>query len=93
MTRLASISNNHLGLQCDLCGHNSLLAVQLLIDRLGRETNVHDAVKRLRCSSCGAKGKASFVITYVGGSRVRLAPNGQALLGAKAKGDGDLIDL
>jgi len=67
MTRLASISNNHLGLQCDLCGHNSLLAVQLLIDRLGRDTNVHDAVAKLRCSKCHAKGKASFVITYVGG--------------------------
>ena len=80
MTRLASISNNHLGLQCDLCGHNSLLAVQLLIDRLGRETNVHDAVRRLRCSNCGAKGKASFVITYVGGS-------GQALIGSRSKGD------
>ena len=80
MTRLASISNNHLGLQCDLCGHNSLLAVQLLIDRLGRETNVHDAVKRLRCSSCGAKRKAYFMTTYVGGS-------GEALLGARNKGD------
>ena len=78
MTRLASISNNHLGLQCGLCGHNSLLAVQLLIDRLGRETNVHDAVAKLRCSSCGAKGKASFVITYVGSS-------GEAMLGAKAQ--------
>ena len=68
MTRLASISNNHLGLQCDLCGHNSLLAVQPLIDRLGRDANVHDAVAKLRCSKCHAKGKASFVITYVGGS-------------------------
>ena len=79
MTRLASISNNHLGLQCGLCGHNSLLAVQLLIDRLGRDSNVHDAVAKLRCSSCGAKGKASFVITYVGGS-------GNALLGSRTKG-------
>ena len=79
MTRLASISNNHLGLQCDLCGHNSLLAVQLLIERLGRETNVHDAVNKLRCSNCKVKGKASFVITYVGSS-------GEAMLGAKTKG-------
>ena len=80
MTRLASISNNHLGLQCDLCGYNSLLAVQLLIDRLGRETNVHDAVAKLRCSHCRVKGQASFVITYVGSS-------GQAMLGARTKGD------
>ena len=54
--------------------------MQLLIDRFGRDTNVHDAVKRLRCSSCGAKGKASFVITYVGGS-------GEALLGTKTRED------
>lgn len=79
MTRLASITNNHLGLQCEACGHNSLLAVKILIDRLERVANVHDAVKRLRCSSCGARGKASFVITYVGGS-------GEALLGVKTKG-------
>ena len=80
MTRLASITNNHLGLKCEMCGHSSLLPVKVLIDRLGRETNVHDAVERLRCSSCGAKGKASFVITYVGGS-------GEALLGSKTIGD------
>ena len=83
MTRLASISNNHLGLQCDLCGYNSLLAVQLLIDRLGRETSIHDAVRKLRCSNCGAKGKASFVISYVGNSRARLAPNGEDVLEAE----------
>lgn len=78
MTRLASISNNHLGLQCKACEHSSLLAVQLLIDRLGRETTVHDAVAKLRCSHCKVKGQASFVITYVGGS-------GQAMLGARQK--------
>ena len=80
MTRLASITNNHLGLKCEMCGHSSLLPVKVLIDRLGRETNVHDAVERLRCSSCGAQGKASFVITYVGGS-------GDALLGDRTKAD------
>ena len=80
MTRLASISNNHLGLKCEVCGHNSLLAVKILIDRLEGKTSAHDAVKRLRCSSCGATGKASFVITYVGGSV-------EVLLGAKTKGD------
>ena len=78
MTRLASITNNHLGLKCEMCGHSSLLPVQVLIDRLGRETVVQDAVKCLRCSRCKVKGKASFVITFVGNS-------GQAMLGAKAK--------
>lgn len=78
MTRLASITNNHLALKCKMCGHTSLLPVQLLIDRLGRETNVHDAVAKLRCSHCKIKGKASFVITYVGAS-------GEAMLGAKQR--------
>ena len=80
VTQLASISNNHLGLQCKACGHSSLLAVQLLIDRLGRETNVYDAVAKLRCSHCKIKGQASFVITYVGSS-------GEAMLGTRTKGD------
>ncbi|CUH84220.1 hypothetical protein TM5383_01426 [Thalassovita mediterranea] len=65
MIRLDSITHNHLGLHCEMCGHNSLLAVKMLIERLGHEINVHNAVKTLKCSSCGAKGKASFVITYV----------------------------
>ena len=40
MTRLASITNNHLALECGLCGHNSQLAVIDLIQRLGRECSV-----------------------------------------------------
>jgi hypothetical protein len=80
MTQLASISNNHLGLHCNLCGHNSLVAVQALIDKLGKEATVHEAVPKLRCKRCKAKGQASFVITYVGGS-------GTAMLGARKHGD------
>jgi hypothetical protein len=81
MTRLASISNNHLALKCEACGHNSMVAVQFLIDRLGRETTAHEVVPKLRCSLCKTKGRASFVITFVGAS-------GEAMLGAR-QGQGD----
>ena len=76
MTKLASITNNHLALKCDTCGHQSMVAVKDLIDRVGREISVHQVVNKMRCSSCKSKGRASFVITYVGES-------GRALLGAK----------
>ena len=76
MTQLASISNNHLALHCEACGHNSMIAVKSLIERLGRDVTVHQVVPRLRCSQCKVKGRASFVITYVGES-------GIALLGAR----------
>jgi hypothetical protein len=76
MTKLASITKNHLALKCEACGHQSMIAVKGLIDRLGREISVHDVVKKLRCSACKTKGQASFVITYVGES-------GLALLGAR----------
>ena len=81
MTRLASISNNHLALTCDLCGHTNLVAVQTLIEHLGKETTVHHAVTNCRCSNCQVKGKASFRIVFVGGA-------GDAMLGAQQGPDG-----
>jgi len=53
-----------------------MVAVKDLIDRVGREISVHQVVNKMRCSSCKSKGRASFVITYVGES-------GVALLGAR----------
>ncbi|WP_146193290.1 hypothetical protein [Salibaculum griseiflavum] len=82
MTQLASITNNHLALKCEMCGHQSMIAVQHLIARLGRDISVHQVVPKLRCAGSGAKGKATFVITYVGAS-------GTAMLGARQSGSGD----
>lgn len=76
MTQLASISNNDLALKCELCVHQSMIAVQHLVAKLGREIGVHHVVPKLRCAECGTKGKATFVITYVGAS-------GTAMLGAR----------
>lgn len=77
MTRLASISNNHLSVTCDQCNHTALLPVTSLIEVFGREASVPHVVKRARCSECGAKGRNTFRIVYVGGS-------GEAILGARA---------
>ena len=59
-----------------MCGHQSMIAVQHLIDRLGGEISVHQVIPKLRCAGFGTKGKATFVITYVGAS-------GAAMLGAR----------
>lgn len=81
MTRLASISNNHLAFECKACGHNSMIAVEDLIQKLGRETTVHQVVPKVRCNQCNVKGQATFVITYVG-------PSGVAMLGAATRKGG-----
>ena len=81
MTQLASINNNHLVLTCDLCSQTSLVPVQTLIEHLGKETKVHHAVTKCRCSNGQVKGKASFRIVFVGGA-------GDAMLGAQQGPDG-----
>jgi len=80
MTQLGSISGNHLSITCKVCGYNTLLAVNPLLDRLGWEARLQDVVPNLRCSSCKAKAQVEFQIVYVGSS-------GDALLGAKATKD------
>ena len=76
MTKLSSIPDNHLALKCEACGKNSMLAVKALLDTLDAETTVHEVIPKLHCSRCKTKGRASFVITYVGHS-------GEAMLGAR----------
>ena len=78
MTRLASITNNHLALTCDRCGRTALLPVTSAIEVFGREANVQYVAKRARCSGCKAKGQNTFQILYVGSS-------GEAMLGATEK--------
>lgn len=76
MTRLGSISGNHLSITCKVCKSHKMLPVKPLIDRLGWEARIQDVVPNLRCSSCKAKGQVTFQIVFVGGS-------GEALLGGK----------
>lgn len=79
-TQLGSISGNHLSLTCKVCRTHKMLAVAVLINRMGWEVRLADVVPKLTCSHCKAKGQVEFQIVYVGGS-------GEALLGGKATRD------
>ena len=68
MTRLASITNNHLALTCGLCSHSALIALTVLIEVFGREATVHHAAANARCTKCLVKGQNTFRIVYVGDS-------------------------
>lgn len=78
MTQLASITNNHLALTCNLCGHSAHVAVSALIRVFGKDMDARDAAKRAQCNRCRVKGQNTFRIIYVGGSP-------DAMLGARAK--------
>jgi hypothetical protein len=80
MTQLGSISGNHLSLTCKVCQSHKMLAVAVLIERLGWEVRLADVVPKLTCSHCKAKGAVEFQIVYVGSS-------GEAMLGGKATKD------
>lgn len=80
MTQLGSISGNHLSITCKVCRTHKMLAVAVLIDRMGWEARLADVVLNLRCSSCKAKGQVELQIVFVGGS-------GEAMLGGKATKD------
>jgi len=80
MTRLGSITNNHLALSCDLCGHSALIPVTALIEAFSREATVQHAASRARCSQCNVRGKNAFRIVFIGGS-------GEAMLGTRVKSE------
>ena len=68
MTLLRSKSSNHLALTCKRCRHTGLVVVADLLNKLPQDTNVHDVVKKARCSECGSKAINDFRILYVGAS-------------------------
>ena len=43
-----------------------MVAVVDLLNKLPQGTNVHDVVKKARCSECGSKAINDFRILYVG---------------------------
>jgi hypothetical protein len=77
MTKLGSISNNHLAVMCQ-CGHSANLPVVDLIARYGREKSVSELTRKFRCGECGARGQNTFRIIFIGGS-------GEAMLGAAVR--------
>jgi hypothetical protein len=67
MSRLSSIRANAIAVWCS-CGHSQNVEVAGIVDALGDMT-VHEAVARMRCSVCRARGAITdFRIVYVGGS-------------------------
>tara|TARA_B100000787_G_scaffold18308_1_gene12778 strand:+ start:505 stop:795 length:291 start_codon:yes stop_codon:yes gene_type:complete len=77
MTRLATITNNHISFECK-CGHTSLIPVTAFIEKFGREAELNDVVTKARCSRCRIKNQAESRIVFVGGS-------GQAMLGTATR--------
>jgi hypothetical protein len=74
MTQCGSISNNHLSLTCKVCRSYRMLPEKVLIERLGWEARLANAVPRLICSHCKAKSQVDFQLVYVGST-------GDAMLG------------
>ena len=84
MTKLSSIADNHLVLNC-CCGHVGQIAVSDLIEVHCGDVNV-DAIERAaRCRRCRTKSITSMQIIYVGSSEI-------ALLGCETKQSGDNLD-
>jgi hypothetical protein len=77
MTRLATITNNHISFECK-CGHTSLIPVTAFIAKFGQEAELNEVVTKARCSRCRIKNNAESRIVFVGGS-------GQAMLGTAIK--------
>lgn len=68
MTTLGTIRANHLSLTCQSCGHNALLEVAGLLERLSPETTVQQVLQKARCNRCKVKSNSDCQIIFVGGS-------------------------
>ena len=64
MTKLKTISNNHMSFHC-ICGHGSMISVQKLLELLPEDTTIHQVAGNVRCKECGRKGAADFRLHYV----------------------------
>lgn len=64
MTKLETISNNHMSLECR-CGHSSLISVKELIGRLSPTSSIYEVARKAKCSHCGTKGAVDFRLHYV----------------------------
>ena len=77
--RLANIQANSIAVWC-VCGYSAVVDVAPIFARFGDMT-VKEAVARMRCQQCRARGCIQhFRIVYVGGSAIALsAGHGQRL--------------
>ena len=58
---LGAIADSGLGVfcWCNRCGHNAVLAIEVLIAELGAEFPVPEVGARTRCTGCGSKDVAT----------------------------------
>jgi hypothetical protein len=73
VTTLGTIRPNHLSLICTACGHNALVAVAGLLEKLPPDMTVQQVRQQARCSNYKVKGRNDCQIIFVGGSHVALA--------------------
>ena len=59
MTKLETISNNHMSLDHH-CGHRKLVSVKELISKLNPTATIREVARKAKCSHCGTKGKVDF---------------------------------
>ena len=64
MTKLETISNNHISLFCR-CGHSSMIAVKDLLKVKPPEMTIHQVAQKAKCRVCGAVGSEDFRLHYV----------------------------
>jgi len=64
MTQLQTISNNHMSLECR-CGHQKLVSVKELIERLSPTTTIYEVARKAKCLHCDIKGASAFMLLYV----------------------------
>ena len=68
MTKLKTIINNHMSLECH-CGHRKLVSVKELISKLNPSATIYEVVRKAKCSHCDTIGVADFRLLYVCGTR------------------------
>ena len=59
MTKVETISNNHMSLE-GRRGHRKLVSVKELISRLNPSATIYEVVRKAKCSICYTIGAADF---------------------------------
>ena len=67
MTRLASVTNNHVALEC-ACGHRPIVLVTKFTEKYGLEANVNNVIAKAPSSVCNSKNIKENRIVFVGNS-------------------------
>ena len=75
MTKLSSIPEHEIAIECRVCGHAGLVPVAPVLAKGDR--TVAELVAAARCSRCRAKIVGTYRIVYGGRSDIAMALTGQ----------------